>query len=144
MTVYAIITAIIKLQAVAPALTGELTIFLKFIGAGIVGITLWYKDVVGVKLGIKKGDNDVQTGALENIQKNLDIYQEMVTDIDVRYKAKIKDLEDSFQHSLEILQEEVAKLQSMNKELGKIIKKQEKEINSYKSKYGELNNKGKF
>lgn len=110
---------------------------IEYVGAVILGATIWFKDALAIKLGIKKGEKNLEKEALVNLQKNLDIYQEMLTDIDARYKSKIVDLEVSFQRAIEKLQSDITELQSLNEKLSEIIKKQTARIKYYTSKYGE-------
>jgi len=114
---------------------------LQFIGTAIIGITIWFKDTIAIKLGIKQGKQNLEKEALLNLQKNLDIYQEMVTDIDLRYKAKIADLEISFKTSIKKFESELQQLQELNKKLQDIISKQTRRIKYYNDKYGDIEQK---
>ena len=115
-------------------------------GATIVTVIgVWYKDVIGRKLGIKKEVKSLEASALENVQRNLDIYQEMITDIDSRYKEKLRTMESEFIASLDRMKEEVESLRVLNAELTvfvseqkTIISKQSKRIDYFKKKYNEL------
>ncbi|WP_048331008.1 hypothetical protein [Bizionia psychrotolerans] len=118
---------------------------LKFLGFAAGGITLWYKDVIAMKLGIKKGKKDLQGDSLNNLQKNMDLYQELLNDMDLRYKARISDISDEFNASMTVLRAELddlrhlnEKLKLVNEEQDALIKKQSKRLNYYNNKYGEI------
>ncbi|WP_431137472.1 hypothetical protein [Psychroserpens mesophilus] len=118
-------------------MTPETIKILQWVGTAIGAVTLWYKDTIAIRLGIKQGEKNLEKEALENLQKNLDIYQEMVSDIDARYKAKIVELEATFQASITKLQADIVELQGINEQLSDIIKKQTARIKYYTKKYGE-------
>ena len=116
---------------------------LPYIFTAIAGIGGWYKEKIGTALGIKKKTKELDNQALDNVQKNLDIYQEMVDDIDTRYKQRIADIEESFQLSMKRLNEDLLTLQRLNAKFTKIIEeqktiiaKQRKSLNYYEKKYG--------
>lgn len=62
----------------------------------IVGIATWHKDTIKTKLGFKAEEKNIESQTLlnlektiETLQKNLDIYQEMIEDLDTKYKNEI-------------------------------------------------------
>ena len=107
----------------------------------VTGVGIWYKDVIAKKIGIKKERSEGDSVALENVQKNLDIYQEMLDDVDSRYKAKLKELELSFTETIDRMKLEIEGLKGMNKDLSSFIKdqkdviaKQSKRLDYYRVK----------
>ncbi|WP_067151045.1 hypothetical protein [Pseudotamlana agarivorans] len=111
---------------------------LKYIGYVIAAITLWYKDTIAIKFGIKKNNKELEKNSLNNLQQNMDLYQEFVDDIDERYKARIERLQAEFEESFGKLQAELSVLKEVNKQLNNLIEKQKKTIQKYVEKYGEL------
>ncbi|OCK42530.1 hypothetical protein BA195_10160 [Tenacibaculum soleae] len=108
----------------------------------VTGVGVWFKDKIATKLGIKKKENDVDNSSLNNVQKNLDIYQEMVEDLSEKYKQRIKDIEDSFDASMLRLQADLRALQALNEKFSKIIeeqkeiiRKQAKSLKYFQDKY---------
>lgn len=94
------------------------------------------------KLNIRQKKTEVESSTLENLQKNLDLYQEIVDDLNQKYKERITDFEDNFEHSLSKLKLELEELRTMNQQLERVIKdqkalivKQSKSIKYYKNKY---------
>jgi len=127
---------------------------IQYAAAIATGVGIWYKDVIAKKIGLKKEVKSLEASALENVQKNLDIYQEMITDIDSRYKQKLLDVEDNFMASIDRMKSEVLELKNMNSELiefiaaqkllladqKEIIMKQSRRIDYFKKKYNDLEN----
>lgn len=116
---------------------------LPYLFTAIAGVGAWYKEKIGTALGIKMKTNEVDNQALDNVQKNLDLYQEMVDDIDARYKKRISDIEESFKLSMAQLNDDLQTLQTLNEKFSKIIEeqkviitKQRKSLSYYEKKYG--------
>ena len=121
------------------------TTLIQIITSAIVALGIWYKDIIAQKIGIKKAKSDVASASLSNVQKNLDIYQSMIDDIDARYKLKLKEVEDSFSETITRLTHEVEGVKQINKELSEyieeqkvIINKQSKRLDYFKKKYNEV------
>lgn len=127
---------------------------IQYVAAIATGVGIWYKDVIAKKIGLKKEIKTNEAMALDNVQKNLDIYQEMITDIDSRYKVKLQEVEQQFLESINRMKTEVNELKVMNAELivfinsqktllldqKEIIGKQSKRIDYFKKKYNDLEN----
>ncbi|WP_418513711.1 hypothetical protein [Corallibacter sp.] len=116
----------------------EIYEILKYVGLVIGAITLWFKDAIAMKFGIKKNNKDLEKSSLNNLQQNMDLYQELVDDLDARYKARIERLQQEFDESFGKLQNELNELREVNRKLNSIIEKQKKTIQKYVEKYGEL------
>jgi len=123
----------------------ELIELLKFAGLAIGGVTLWFKDTIAIRFGIKQGEKNLQAESLNNLQKNLDLYQELLTDMEVRYKHRIEDIQSEFNVSLLALRGELDDLKKLNNNLNimideqeAMIKKQAKRLNYYNNKYGDI------
>ncbi|MBP0904848.1 hypothetical protein ACFSKN_04725 [Mariniflexile gromovii] len=116
----------------------EIYEIIKYIGYCIAAITIWYKDLILAKLGIKKEENEVEKTSLNNLQQNMDLYQELVDDLDARYKTRIERLQAEFDESFGRLQSELNNLKEVNNQLNTLIEKQKKTIQKYVDKYGEL------
>ena len=122
----------------------ELTTILQVAGGVGTAVGLWYKDVILQRVGIKKAKTEVEATALGNVQHNLDIYQEMIDDLDKRYKGLLKEVEANFTKSVVRLNEDIEELRTVNKYLNdfvesqkKIILKINKRLDFYIKKYGE-------
>jgi|TARA_R110000822_G_scaffold242061_1_gene371272 hypothetical protein len=118
---------------------------LPYIAPILTAIGAYKWDWLMNKLNIKQKSADVETTALSNLQKNLDIYQGMVTDLDRRYKERIQDFEDNFSVSMDRLRVEIDELKKINSELeGMVIEqkefilKQSRSLQSYEKKFGKL------
>lgn len=110
-----------------------------------IGAYKW--DLIMKKLNIKKEGINAENLTLNNLQKNLDIYQDMVTDLDKRYKSRIAEFEDNFNKSMDRLKSEIDELKVINNELETMVKDQKMFINRqsrslkyYESKFGKLPN----
>jgi len=104
-------------------------------------------DLIMTKLNIKKEGINAENLTLNNLQKNLDIYQDMVTDLDKRYKSRIAEFEENFNKSMDRLRSEIDELKAINNELETMVKDQKMFINRqsrslkyYESKFGKLPN----
>lgn len=117
----------------------------------ISAIIVWlFKDKALHVLNLKREEKSQEAISLENLQKKLDLYQEMLTDVPKQYKAQISDLEKSFSAALNRMNAEVGEMRSINQELEKlvtdqsaiiskqekIITKQRRTIEVYETKYG--------
>jgi len=98
------------------------------------------------KLNIKKKKAEVENNSLDNLKKNLDLYQEIVDDLNQKYKERIIDFEQGFNQTIDRLKLEVGDLREINKELEIMIKdqkafiaRQSKSLTYYEHKYGKLN-----
>lgn len=108
----------------------------KLLATIIGGVLLWYKDLIAIRLGIKKETVSLETATIENLQRNLDLYQEMVTDLDVRYKHKLEEIQKSFDESITKLQSEIEALKEINEKLKIYIEKQNKKLKYYEDNFG--------
>ena len=95
------------------------------------------------KLNIKTKKNQVEGENLDNIKKNLDLYQELVDDLNVKYKASLIDFEANFISVTNRLKSEISVLRELNNEMELMIKdqklfiiKQSKSLTYYEHKYG--------
>ena len=87
-----------------------------------------YKDKIAIALNWKKQKKEIDGQQLDNLQKNLDLYQEMLTDLDTRYKAKIAQIETDFKDSTDRLKEHIKSVEELNNGLKKEIKEQKEFI----------------
>lgn len=120
----------------------EVAPYLAPILAAIAGFK-W--DWIMKKLNIKKEEADLKNSSLDNLEKNIKIYQDLVTDLDERYKSRIKDYEENFQETIDrlrdeikTLNDEVKSLKTINSELKSFLTKQTKTIVFYEKKYGKI------
>jgi len=125
-------------------MTEEQIKILEYVGTAILAITIWFKDAIAIRVGIKKDKKDLEGSALTNLQKNLDIYQEMIEFSDVQYKARILEFEDNFNTTINRLKADLEQLKEINEKLKLfideqkvIITKQNKSLTYYRNKYGE-------
>lgn len=93
------------------------------------------------KLNIKQKRGDVESDSLRNLKRNLELYQEIVDDLNQKYKERIFDFEENFNQSLIRLKLELEDLRSVNDGLQQIIieqraliVRQSKSIKYYESK----------
>ena len=98
------------------------------------------------KLNIRQKKTEVENSSLENLKKNLDLYQEIVDDLNQKYKERIIDFEEGFNQSLSRLKLELDELRVINEELERVVKEQKslivrqsKSIKYYENKYGATN-----
>tara|TARA_R110000796_G_scaffold74629_4_gene167810 strand:- start:323 stop:703 length:381 start_codon:yes stop_codon:yes gene_type:complete len=107
------------------------------IPAGVI-VTWFTKDRILQALNIKKEKNTATSGNLENVQKALDLWQEMLDDAVKRHKVQVTELEEIIEKikiDLNRLESINEKLENMVNEQREIIKKQSKKIDYYKRKY---------
>lgn len=111
----------------------------------LTAIAAFKWDWIMKKLNIKREKEDLKNSSLNNLEKNIKIYQDLVTDLDERYKTRIKDYEDNFQETIgrlrdeiETLNKEVRSLKTINSELKTFLNKQAKTIVHYEKKYGKI------
>jgi len=116
---------------------------LPYIAPILTAIGAYKWDWLMHKLNIKQKTADVEGTTLANLQKNLDIYQDMVTDLDKRYKDRIADFEQNFTEAMDRLRVEIDDLKKINSELEEMvneqkdfISKQSKSLKYYESKFG--------
>ena len=105
----------------------------------ITGVTAWFsKDKILHTLNIKKQESSNEGSQLENVQKALDLWQEMLDDAVSRHKIQISELESIIEKvkadlgRLTIINDN---LELMVKEQRDLIAKQSKTISYYKAKY---------
>ena len=118
---------------------------LPYIAPILTAIGAYKWDWLMNKLNIKQKTADVEGTTLANLQKNLDIYQEMVTDLDKRYKDRIKDFEENFSTSMDRLRGEIEELKQINQELELMVReqkdfitKQSKSLKYYEARFGKI------
>jgi hypothetical protein len=112
----------------------------------ITAVVVWFsKGKILHTLNLKREEKNQETISLENLQKKVDIYQEMLTDLPNRYKQQITDLEQSFKNSMIRLEEEIGHLRVINQELKEIVQeqkafiaKQSSSLAYYERKYGTI------
>jgi predicted transcriptional regulator len=107
------------------------------IPAGVV-LTWLTKDRILVALNIKKEKNTATSGHLENVQKALDLWQEMLDDAIKRHKLQVSELDAvaaKIKDDLQRLESINEKLEAIVNEQRDIITKQSKKIDYYKRKY---------
>lgn len=105
----------------------------------ITGITAWFsKDKILHTLNIKKQKSSNESSQLENVQKALDLWQEMLDDAVSRHKLQVSELESI----IEKVKADLSRLTIINdnlelmvKEQRELISKQSKTISYYKAKY---------
>lgn len=66
---------------------------------------------------IKKADEEVKANALDNISYNFKVYQELINDLESRFKARIQELE-----------EDLERMKLVNSDMRKAISDQENYI----------------
>lgn len=101
----------------------------------ITGVVAWLsKDRILNVLNIKQKKTEVEDARIRTIQGNLDLYQEMLSDLDERYKRRLAELEA-----------EIEKFRQLSEEMSTIIKEQKEFIDEqtirlreYKFKFGNL------
>ncbi len=94
-------------------------------------ITWFFKDRVLSALNIKREKSDIESGQLENVQKALDLWQEMLDDAVKRHKLQVGELEII----IEKLKNETVELAGIIADQKELIIKQSKTIAYYKNKY---------
>lgn len=101
-------------------------------------VTWFTKDRILSALNIKQEKNNATGGNLENVQKALDLWQEMLDDAVKRHKVQIGELEEVILK----VKEEAASLRSVNESLEAMVREQKelivsqsKTIKYYKDKY---------
>lgn len=119
----------------------------------VTGVIAWFgKGRIKHALNIQKEEKTQEAISLENLQKKLDIYQEMLKDVPHQYKSQMADLEANFNSTLDRLTSEIDAIKTLNKELEgiiqdkqEIIEKQDQiiarcraDISRYEDKYGPL------
>jgi uncharacterized protein (DUF3084 family) len=116
---------------------------LPYIAPILTAIGAYKWDWMMNKLNLKDKNISIEGNALENLQKNLDLYQDMVTDLDKRYKDRIADFEQNFAQTMDRLRVEIDDLKKINSELEEMVKeqkdfitKQSKSLKYYESKFG--------
>ena len=113
----------------------EVAPYLAPILAAIAGFK-W--DWIMKKLNIKREEADLKNSSLDNLEKNIKIYQDLVTDIDSRYKERIAEFEQNFKIASEEMKKEIIELKEVNKNLKIFIAKQAKSLTYYEKKYGKI------
>lgn len=103
----------------------------------IGSLIIWYKDIIAIKLGIKKDRKSLETRTIENLQLNLNIYQEMIEDLDEKYQKRITEIQERFEYNIKQLQMEIDNLKEINTDLKKYIENQRTELKWYKEHFGD-------
>lgn len=91
--------------------------YLSEIAIAITGIAAWLFER-------KKRREDLKSAQTENIQKIVDLYQEALSDLKVRYDIEIKELEFKYDLKFKGLEEDLEKVRS--------------NLNIYKTRYTSL------
>ena len=105
--------------------------------AGVI-VTWLTKDRILNALNIKKEKQVVDNTQLENVQKALDVWQDMLDDAVKRHKTQTAELEsiiDKVKKDLKELQELSDKKDEIIYEQRELIEKQSRSIKYYKDKY---------
>lgn len=128
--------------------------FLMYLLPLLSGVVVWFsKGKIEHVLNIKREQKSQETISLENLQKKLDIYQEMLKDIPNQYKSQMADLEANFTSTIDRLNNDLDAMRKLNDELesiiadkqeiidaqDKIIARHRASIAQYEAKYGTLN-----
>ena len=108
----------------------------------IVAVITWLsKDRILHALNIKKEEKVIESSQLDNVQKALDLWQEMLNDVVQRNKAQVQELEAI----IERLKIDFAELKDISdkkdlliKEQRELIAKQSKSIKYYQDKYEKI------
>lgn len=107
------------------------------------GVVTWLsKDKILHLLNVKKEKNNVDNTQLENVQKALDVWQDMLDDAVKRHKTQVGELEniiDKIKQDLKELQEISLAKDKVIKDQRELIEKQSRSIKYYTNKY-EKNN----
>lgn len=118
---------------------------LPYIAPVLTAIGAYKWDTIMKKLNINQKGADIESTTIDNLQKNLDLYQEMVTDLDKRYKERVKDFEESFIASMDKLNLEIEALKKVNAQLEEMVReqkmfitKQSKSLDYYEKKFGKI------
>jgi hypothetical protein len=89
----------------------------------VAGIITWFsKGKIEHALNLKREEKNQEAISLENLQKKLDIYQEMLKDIPLQYKTQMADLEANFNATISRLNNDLEAMRELNDELAIIIK----------------------
>lgn len=90
----------------------------QFIWTPIVGFVTWYFTKRNLqKAEEAKATADVTGAHLNNITANFEVYQNLINDLEARFKARIQELE-----------EDLEKMKVINEDLRKAVSRQEKYI----------------
>jgi len=105
----------------------------ELIWSPLVGITVWYF----TKRNLQKTSEDKSRASvtgdnLGNITVNFKVYQDLINDLEERFKKKINDLE-----------EDLNKMKILNEELKRAISNQERYIKKLKAKLDSYEMEGK-
>lgn len=108
----------------------------------ISALAVWFgKDKLLFALNIKKEEKTIENSQLENIQKALEVWQDMLDDVVKRHKLQVEELETIISK----VKLDLAKLEKINENLEKMvieqkefIAKQSKIIELYKNKFGNI------
>ncbi len=105
----------------------------------LTALVVWFgKDKLLFLLNLKKEENNVENGQLQNVQKALDLWQEMLDDAVRRHKLQVNELESiivKVKNDLKQLQEISDSKDALIIEQKELIRKQSKTIAYYKEKY---------
>lgn len=102
-------------------------------------VVVWFfKDKIVHALNIKKQKAEVDVSMITAHEKNIQLYQEMLDDIDARYKKRIVELENNFNENIAKLQSDLKQLERLNTEFSAIVDRQAKQLSRYKEVFGAL------
>lgn len=94
----------------------------------------WIKE----KLNVRQQEQGVQSSSLDNLDKGVDLYKELLDDLSQRYKDKIGQIEIEFKSQLQRLQIEIDELRVLTKDQKDFIAKQSKSLAYYEKKHGKI------
>jgi Na+/phosphate symporter len=111
---------------------------------GIIGtITALKKDWIQNQLSKDKNEialevnkEELEAANLDNVEKSLNIFKEMLDTNTVHYQNRIKELEQTFDSTITKLKGEIDELQTLVENQKKFIVKQSKSLDYYERKYG--------
>lgn len=113
------------------------------IPVGTLIVTWFSKDKILHLLNVKKEKNEVDNTQLENVQKALDVWQDMLDDAVKRHRTQVNELElviEKVKQDLKELNEISEKKDKVIKEQRDLIEKQSRSIKYYIKKYESNNN----
>lgn len=74
---------------------------------------------------LKKEIQDLKSSESSNVARNMEIYQELLDDMQNRFKAQVQDIELIFEKKVEALQEEISRLTTVVDEFKERLSKYE-------------------
>lgn len=91
--------------------------------AGLTPIAGWFGGRKMLKSQLKKSNEEAKDIELNNISSNFKLYQDVINDLEDRFKKRIEELELDLE-----------KIRTLNSELRKVVRNQENYINKLREK----------